>query len=369
MLRVSDVGRLLETWVPRSLAWDRDNVGLQVGDPGATVRRILVTLDATEAVATEATRRRADLIVAHHPTLYRPLRTLDTSTPTGRMITTLLRNDCALYAAHTNLDAARGGTSHVLAETIGLQEIRPLEERRNAGKKIVTFVPRAGADAVAAAMTGAGAGIIGNYDTCSFRTHGTGTFRGNDRSKPAIGRKGQLERADEIRLEMLVEDDLVPAVVRAMKQCHPYEEVAYDVYPLETSRAGTGMGAIGRLPRTLTTTAFLRHVRKHLHAQGLRHSGPIARPIRTVAVCGGAGGDMLSAAIAAGADAFVTADVNYHGFLEATGRIMLIDAGHYETEHPVVRTVEQFLRSSLSTVHPEVTVTASTVRTSPIVFV
>jgi dinuclear metal center YbgI/SA1388 family protein len=369
MLRVSDVARILEGWVPRSLAWDRDNVGLQVGDPGTKVRRILVTLDATEAVAAEAARRRTDLIIAHHPTLYRPLRTLDTSTPTGRMITTLIRNGCALYAAHTNLDAARGGTSHVLAETLGLKQVRPLEQTRNAGRKLVTFVPRVAVDTVASAMSGAGAGLIGNYDSCSFRTAGTGTFRGNKLSTPAIGQTGQLQRVDEVRLEMLVENDLLPAVVQAMKLVHPYEEVAYDIYPLDTVRAGTGMGAIGAYVRGLSAPAFLRQVKNSLGAKGLRHSGQTGRTIRTVAVCGGAGAEMLQAAIAAGADAFVTADVSYHAFLEAAGRILLVDAGHYETEHPVVGAVEKFLRSSLGGNYPDVTVTASTVRTSPVVFV
>ena len=369
MVRVSDIARLLETWAPRSLAWERDNVGLQVGDPGAAVRRILVTLDVTDAVAAEAARRHIDLIIAHHPPLYRPLRSLDTSTPPGRAIATLIRHGCALYAAHTNLDAARGGTSHVLAETLGLTDIRPLVGRRNTGRKIVTFVPEESVDDVAAAMASAGAGIIGNYEHCAYRGRGTGSFKGNPKSSPVIGRKGVLERVPEIRLEMPVEDDRVPAVVSALRRSHPYEEAAFDVYPLESTNGTTGSGAVGTMPRPMPAAAFLRHVKKHLGAPGLRIAGDTRRRIRTVAVCGGAGGDLIPAAAAAGADAYVTADLNYHACVDHAGALLLVDAGHYETEHPVVGALERFLRSSLGGDHPDVTVTASRIRTSPIVYV
>ncbi len=369
MVRVSDIARLLETWAPRSLAWERDNVGLQVGDPGAPVRRILVTQDVTDAVAAEAARRHIDLIVAHHPPLYRPLRSLDTSTPQGRVIATLIRHDCALYASHTNLDAARGGTSHVLAETLGLTDIRPLAGRRNTGRKIVTFVPEESVDDVAAAMASAGAGIIGNYEHCAYRGRGTGSFKGNDRSSPVVGRKGVLEHVTEIRLEMPVEDDRLPAVVSALRRSHPYEEAAFDVYPLESANATTGMGAFGRLHRPMPAAAFLRHVKKHLRAPGMRMAGDTRRRIRTAAVCGGAGGDLIPAAVAAGVDAYITADLNYHAFVDNAGALLLVDAGHYETEYPVVGALERFLRSSLGGDHPDVTIVASRVRTTPIVYV
>ncbi len=369
MLRAGDVARVLETWAPRSLAWERDNVGLQVGSAGMPVRRILLTLDVTEAVAAEAARLHADLIVAHHPPLYRPLRSLDTSTPTGRTLQALIRNSCALYAVHTNLDAARGGTSHVLAETLGLTDIHPLSTRPDAGRKVVTFVPEEAVDDVAAAMASAGGGIVGNYEHCAYRGRGTGTFKGNDRSSPVVGRKGILERVPEIRLEMPVEDDRLPAVLAALRRSHPYEEVAYDVYPLEGTRGTTGLGAIGTLARPMTGAAFLRQVKKLLHAPGLRYGGDTRRRIRKVAVCGGAGGDLISAAVAAGADAYITADLSYHPFVDHAGAILLVDAGHYETELPVVGALERFLRSSLSGDHPDVQVFRSRIRTSPIVFV
>lgn len=368
MLRVRDVGRILEAWAPRTLAWERDNVGLQIGDPDAAVRRILVALDATGTVAAEAVRRHTDLIVTHHPPLYRPLRSLDTSTAAGRMIAALVKHDCALYAAHTNLDAARGGTSHVLAETLGLRDIRPLAPRAGAMRKVITFAPPAAVETIAAAMVAAGAGTIGKYDACSFRTRGTGTFRGNAGTSPAVGRRERLEQVEEIRLEMVTEDDRLPAVLAALRKTHPYEEVAFDVMAVEGVRPATGMGATGTSTPALPAASFLRHVRKHLRADGMRHTRPVARTIRTVAVCGGAGSDLIGAAIAAGADAFVTADVSYHAFQEAEGRILLIDAGHYETEVPVVGAVVRHLRTALQDVRPAVTVTPSALRTSPIVF-
>jgi dinuclear metal center YbgI/SA1388 family protein len=369
MLRVGDVARLLETWAPRTLAWERDNVGVQVGEPGTPVRRILLTLDVTEAVAAEATRRNADLIIAHHPPLYRPLRSLDTSTATGRTLAMLVRNSCALYTAHTNLDAARGGTSHVLAETLGLTDIRPLAGRRNAGRKVVTFVPEEAVDDVSAAMAAAGGGIVGNYGHCSFRNRGTGTFKGNEHSSPVIGRKKVLERVSEIRLEMPVDDDRLAAVLAALRASHPYEEVAYDIYPVESGRPATGMGAIGTLTKPMAPAAFLRHIRTRLKAPGLRYADGTGRRIRTVAVCGGAGGDLIGTATAAGADAYITADLNYHAFVDNTGTILLVDAGHYETEIPVIGALEQFLRTALSADHPGVRVMTSRIRTSPIVFV
>jgi dinuclear metal center YbgI/SA1388 family protein len=248
MLRVKDVTLLLERWAPRDLAWENDNTGLQVGSPAAAVRRILVGLDPTEGLVHEAERKRADLIITHHPLLFTPLRTLDTSTPRGRLLAALLRSGRTLYSAHTNLDFAPGGTSFALADRLGLQNVRFLSQHSRTYRKVVTFVPEAAVDRVAEAMTAVGGGTIGNYDSCSFRLRGTGTFRGNSRSSPRVGKRGRIERVEEVRLEMLVDERSLPAVLEAMRRAHPYEEVAYDVYPLENIHPGTGMGAIGTLP-------------------------------------------------------------------------------------------------------------------------
>jgi dinuclear metal center YbgI/SA1388 family protein len=369
MLQVRDVTTLLERWAPRELAWEKDNVGLQVGDPAARVRRILIGLDPTEGLVREAERRRADLIITHHPLLFTPLRSLDTSTPRGRILAALLNSGRSLYSAHTNLDFAPGGTSFALAERLELTDTQFLVRQSRTYRKVVTFVPEAAADRVAKAMTAAGGGVIGNYDTCSFRTAGTGSFRGNARSSPRVGKRGRVEHVHEVRLEMLVDQRHVSAVLAAMRQTHPYEEVAYDVYPLENIHPDTGMGVIGRLRTPIPFDRFLDRIREALHTGPLRHSHPRSARITTVAVCGGAGRDLVQYAIDAGADAFVTADLKYHDYQDAAGTIALVDAGHYETELPVVQSITRYLRKSLHESHPRVDIAAARTRTSAMMIV
>lgn len=346
-MTVREVQEIIAAWAPPAIAWEGDNPGLQCGDPAAPVRRILVTLDVTPATVVEARRRRCDMIVSHHPLLFRPVRSVTPSTPEGRILRELIATDIALYSAHTNLDFTQGGTSFALAEALGLTATRFLETPYANQKKIVTFVPAAHADAVAAAMARAGAGRIGDYDHCSFRVEGTGTFLGNERSNPTAGRAGRLERAGEIRLEMIVPAWNVEAVVRAMRTVHPYEEVAYDVYPLETPNPAYGMGVLGVLKRPSRLLPFLRRLKRTLRTGALRWTGNPARPIRTVTLCGGSGGRLLEAAIRAGAEVFVTADVRYHTFHDAAGRIALVDAGHYETEAPVIGAIVRRLKSEI----------------------
>ncbi len=365
-LRAADVAGIIEEWAPRTIAWEKDNVGLQCGNPDAPVRRILVSLDITPDLLREAVRRRVNMIVSHHPLLFHPLRQVNTATRQGDMVSTAIRHRIVLYAAHTNLDFTRGGTSFVLAETLGLREIRFLAQETAPFKKIVTFVPHADTERVATAMSAAGGGRIGHYDACSFRTAGTGTFRGDEYSSPRIGARGRVQRVEELRLEMLVDERHLSDVLGALRATHPYEEVAFDVYPLDNLHPDAGMGAIGTLPAPLSPGAFLRRTRKALHAGPLRYARGTGAPIRQVAVCGGSGSDLLPNAIASGAQAFVTADIRYHSYHEAAGRICLVDAGHYETELPVVAAVARRLQQSLHLHHPRVQVLASSTRTSPI---
>jgi dinuclear metal center YbgI/SA1388 family protein len=344
-MTVREVQEILAAWAPPAIAWEEDNPGLQCGDPAAPVRRILVTLDVTSGTVAEARRRRCDMIVSHHPLLFTPLRSVTPSRPEGRILRELIARNIALYSAHTNLDFTRGGTSFALAEALDLTEIRFLETTSANQKKIVTFVPAAHADAVAAAMAASGAGRIGDYDHCSFRVEGTGTFLGNERSNPTVGRAGRIERAGEIRLEMIVPAWNVEAVVRAMRTAHPYEEVAYDVYPLENPNPAYGMGVIGTLKRPSRLIPFLRRLKRTLGTGALRWTGDPARSIRSAALCGGSGGRLLEAAVRARAEVFVTADIRYHAFHDAAGRIALVDAGHYETEAPVIGAVVRRLKN------------------------
>lgn len=344
-MQIRDIASFIESWAPPSIAWDRDNVGLLVGSPARRVRRVLVALDATAAVVREAAAMKTDLIVTHHPLIFRPMARINGDERTGSLIVELVKRGIALYAAHTNLDFTAGGVSAVLAERLGLGNIVPLAPLRNTRRKIVVFVPASHAGGVMQSMAEAGAGVIGDYESCSFTSAGEGSFLPGPGSKPYSGRRGRLERVKELRLEMETPEWRLPQVLRAMRSAHPYDEVAYDVYPLQKEDDRLGMGALGNYPKALGLRAFLGKVARTLKARGVRYSGKPRSGIRKVAVCGGSGSDLTQAAVDAGADAFVTADVKYHGFQEHEGKIVLIDAGHYETEHPAVATMARYLRS------------------------
>jgi dinuclear metal center YbgI/SA1388 family protein len=340
-----DIDRLLDSWAPKAIAWERDNVGLQIGDPARRVRKILLALDLTDEVVREAKRRSVDLVITHHPLFFRPATALRSDQRLGRLALSLAENKIALYALHTNLDYAPGGVSHALAEALGLRNSSTLEPLDGTFQKIVVFVPSGHEDAVLRAMASEGAGMIGAYDHCSFQSGGTGTFRPLQNARPFIGSRGTLERVEEIRLEMIVPRWKCARTLSAMRLAHPYEEVAYDVIDLATAVSQYGAGAIGTLPRALTLRSFLALVKRRLGTPHLRYCGDLRRPIRTVAVCGGSGAEYLPAALRKNADAFVTADLRYHTFQDCDGAIALIDAGHYETEAVVLRHLLLFLRS------------------------
>lgn len=348
-MTVRDVQNILEAWAPPGVAWERDNVGLQVGDASKTVRKILVTLDVSEDVVREAVRKRVDLIVTHHPPLFRPLSSLLQYDKRGSIVYALVKSEIALYAMHTNLDFTYNGVSFALADKLGLKDTSFLMEHPHALRKIAVFVPENHVDRVSEAMSARGAGVIGKYEHCSFRLEGTGTFRGGAGAQPFAGRVGQLERVREIRLEMIAPTWKVNDVVQAMKTVHPYEEVAYDVYVLDNESVNYGTGAIGGLPKPMALKSFLDLVKRRLKVPFLRYSGKTRRRIQRVAVCGGSGSDLLDVAIGKNADAFVTADVRYHTFEAAADRIVLVDAGHFETEVPSLETIVRYVQK-----HPAV---------------
>jgi dinuclear metal center YbgI/SA1388 family protein len=363
---VRGIQEVMEAWAPLDIAWEHDNVGLQTGDPDARVRGILVALDVTESIVTEAVRHGANLIVSHHPLLFRPLRSVTTGSAQERCLAALLRKHVALYSAHTNLDFTRGGTSFALAEALGVAAERFLKTPYRRLNKIVTYVPPSHADAVAAAMAAAGAGKIGEYGHCSFRGEGKGTFRGGAGSHPSIGRRGVLESVNEIRLEMAAPHRAVERVVRAMREAHPYEEVAYDIYALENTSMEYGMGAVGALRRKVTLSRFLATVRRTLNTPALRWTGDPRTPVHRVALCGGSGSDLLPDAVASGAEVFVTADIRYHTYHEAAGRIALVDAGHFETENPVVAAIVERLRREAFNRGERIPVRAASQTTNPV---
>ncbi len=368
-MNVREVQGILEEWAHPSIAWDRDNVGLQVGDPSSGVKGILIALDATEAVVAEAQHLGDNHIVTHHPLLFKPPRSIRTDDATGRMIQNLLGAGISLLSAHTNLDFSRKGTSFALGEVLGLREMSFLHRPYKNQVKIVTFVPAQQVDVVAEAMATAGAGHIGNYDTCSFRTEGTGTFRGSKDSHPTVGTAGSLESVPEVRLEMVAPSMTLAKVIAALKNNHPYEEVAYDVYPTENPDPDHGMGIIGTLEKAVTLKEFIAQVKKALSLPVVRCCGSLSGEVRRVAACGGSGADLLPEAIRQGADVFVTADVKYHSFHDAEGMIALLDAGHFETEFPVVHTLAGRLTQEFHERGEKISVHTVSTSTNPIQYV
>ncbi len=343
-----EIRHILETWAPKNLAWEHDNVGMQVGSLNADIRAILVALDVTDDVVAESRKNNVDLIVSHHPLLFHPLHSVDIESRTGRLVAGLVKHGISVYSAHTNLDFAEGGVSFSLAAALGLKEVEVLQKDRQIYKKIAVFVPPDHVDRVMEAMSGGGAGKIGNYDRCSFRVSGVGTYRPNDRAKPYRGRRGRMEKVAETRVEMIVPAWNVHAAIDAMIDAHPYEEVAYDVYDIRNVSGSHGAGAIGVLSKPLPLEKFLSHVRRSLKAPAIRHSGKAGRNIRRVAVCGGSGSDLLPVAIEQRADAFVTGDVRFHKFQEVDRRTLLVDAGHFETEQPVIPEIVRYLKQEFA---------------------
>ena len=344
-----EIIKYLEEWAPKEIAWDKDNVGLQVGDLEIKIKNVLLSLDLKEEVIESAIKENCNLIITHHPLLYYPLKNLDFSKSSrAKMIEKLIKNNITLYSAHTNLDFTKHGVSYQFANRLSLRKIRFLKNLSENQFKLAVFVPVSHINKVAEAIHQSGGGIIGEYSHCSFRTEGTGTFKGLEQSNPSIGKRGNVEFVEEVRLEVLVDEWKLSQVIRAMKKVHPYEEVAHDVFPLKNDNANYGIGAIGELKDTMDTNDFLRFVSSKLRTSTLRYTNSLKKKIKSVAVCGGSCGDLVDEAIKQKADAFVTADLKYHTFQEAEGKILLIDAGHYETEAPILDEIKKRLESILN---------------------
>jgi dinuclear metal center YbgI/SA1388 family protein len=332
-MTIAEFQQSFERTTPPGTAWEHDNIGLLVGRPNERITNILVALDVTMDTAKEAVRKKANLIVAHHPVIFRPIASVTDSSRTGALLMFLIEKKIAVYAAHTNFDSVQHGVSFALAQRLGLTNLTVLSPIKKSLTKIAVFVPATHEEQVAHAMHAAGGGMFRKYQECSFRTDGIGTFKGMNDARPFIGEVGALERTPEIKLEMLAERWKLDAIVKAMRRAHPYEEVAYDIYTLENSNTEYGLGAVGDLARPVDAKKFLTDVKQALGAEGLRYAGPLKNKIRRVAVCGGAGSELIHDAARSGADAFVTGDLKYHTMQDAAERLLLVDAGHFETEH------------------------------------
>lgn len=362
--------QLMEELAPKSYAVENDKIGLQLGTLQKEIRKVLVALDVTEEVVDEAIREQADLIIAHHAIIYRPLPHIQTDTPAGRLYERLIKHDIAVYIAHTNLDVADGGINDMMAEALGLSGTQPLDEvHTDKLKKLVVFVPTTHADAVRQAMFEAGAGGIGRYSHCSFNIEGIGTFKPEEGTDPFIGQPGKLETAQEIRVETIVPQSVERRVVQAMLKAHPYEEVAYDLYSLDLKTRTFGLGRAGKLPQPVTLQELCERVKQVFDVPMLRVVGDLTRTVRKAAVLGGSGSRYVKLAQFAGADVLITGDIDYHTAHDALAAgIALIDPGH-NVEKIMKRGVADLLRRKLEERKWATAVTASQIDTEPFRFV
>lgn len=332
MAKVKDIVRHLESIAPPSLQESYDNASLITGSASMEVRGVLITLDCIESVVDEAIERNCNMIVAHHPIVFRGLKQLNGKNYVERTVIKAIKNDIAIYAIHTNLDNVISGVNRKICEKLGLENVKILAPKKGTLQKLVTFIPVADSDEVIASMHQAGAGNIGNYSDCSFRVTGTGYFRPNQEADPTIGASGVLEEVEENRVEVVYPKHLQGQVLNALKSAHPYEEVAYYISDLENSNQEVGAGMIGDLPIEMTANEFLYYLKDKMDLNTIRYTEKDQPKIKKVAVCGGAGSFLLGRAKGRRADAFVTADFKYHEFFDGEGQIMIADIGHYESE-------------------------------------
>ena len=331
-MKLAQLTAYLESLAPLAYQEDYDNSGLIVGRPDMEVHQALISLDCTEAVVDEAIATDCQVIISHHPIVFKGLKKFNGKTYVERVVEKAIRNNIALYAIHTNLDNVMTGVNARICETLGINNPRILAPKHNLLKKLVTYVPVAQAEQVRKALFHAGAGHIGDYSECSFSAEGTGTFKGGENSDPYVGEPGVRHHEDEMRIETIYPANLESKIIMALVLAHPYEEVAYDLYNLTNQHQEIGSGMIGELDAPMDEAEFLADVKQSMDAQVIRHTAFTGKQIKKVAVCGGSGGFLLKQAIAAGADVFITADYKYHEFFDAEGKILIADIGHFESE-------------------------------------
>lgn len=350
MTKIKDIAAALERLAPLAYQESYDNAGLLVGDPTAEVARVLVSLDVTEAVVQEAISQQCELIVAHHPIIFKGLKKLTGASYVERTVIQAIRGNVAIYAAHTNLDHVVGGVNSRLASIIGLEKVRVLSPRRQTLSKLVSFVPVEDTSRVLNALYEAGAGQIGHYKNCSFRSEGTGTFQPDEQANPHVGTALVQEEVQENRIELIFPSHLQQQVVRALRRAHPYEEVAYYLSTLENVNQEVGTGMIGELPQAMPERDFLLFLKEAMQLDCIRHTEWLGREVKTVAVCGGAGYFLLPDAIRQGADVLVTADFKYHEFFDAERKILIADIGHYESEVHTKNLISAYLSENFANI-------------------
>ena len=362
-MQISAIVGFLESLAPPVYQESYDNAGLLTGSGSWECTGVLTTLDATEEVVEEAASRGCNLIVAHHPIIFKGLKGLTGKNYIERTVIAAIKRDIAIYAIHTNLDnVVTGGVNGRIASRLGIMGGKPLLPREGVLQKLYCFVPVDHLEAVRAAVFAAGAGHIGGYSECSYAVEGAGTFLGGEGTQPFVGQPGSRHTEKEARLEVVLPAYVGRRVVAAMIEAHPYEEVAYDLVSLANTHPDVGSGLIGELAEPMEENAFLEVVRQAFMAPVVRHTRLTGRPVKRVAVCGGAGSFLISKALSAGANFYVTSDVKYHEFFDANDQLVIADVGHFESEQFTVDLLFEVLREKFR----NFAVLKSDIKTNPI---
>ncbi|WP_077621483.1 Nif3-like dinuclear metal center hexameric protein [Sediminibacillus massiliensis] len=347
-LNVRDVVQVFEKWSPKELAYDWDNVGLQIGNYENQVKRLMVTLDVLENVVDEAVENDVDMIIAHHPLLFKSVKQIDMTSPKGRTIEKIIKNDITVYAAHTNLDMAFGGVSDILAQKLGLNDTKVLVKSHSEMLyKFVVYVPEDHAGKVRDEVGNTGAGHIGNYSHCFFSTSGEGSFLPLEGTNPYIGAQGEVAKVKEVKLETIVRESQLKIAIDAMKRVHPYEEPAFDLFPLNNNGITFGVGRVGELPESLSLRTLCERVKQRLNIPGLRVAGNLDAEVKKIALLGGSGEDFIGHAHKSGADVYITGDLTFHETQDAWQMgLNLIDPGHH-VEKVMKEAVQSYLQAEL----------------------
>lgn len=359
---IADIIKHLESIAPTAYQESYDNAGLLTGNSNWVCTGVLCTLDSTEDVVLEAKEKNINLIVAHHPIVFGGLKKINGKNYVEQTIIAAIKNDIAIYAIHTNLDNVIAGVNNKIADKLGLVNRKILAPKQNQLSKLVVFSPNADAEKIKDTIFFAGGGNIANYSECSFSTVGIGTFKGNETSNPTIGKPLVRSSVDETKIEVILPNHLIQFVVTKMLEVHPYEEVAYDIVPLSNHYQQVGSGLVGNLETEMEEKAFLHRLKQQFNLQIIKHTKLLGKPIKNIAICGGAGSFLTKAAITAKADVYITSDIKYHEFFDAESKIVVADIGHWESEQFTIELLMEIIQLKF----PTFAVLKSEVNTNPV---
>jgi dinuclear metal center YbgI/SA1388 family protein len=362
MMKIQEVMDCLENFAHKSLQEDYDNAGLIIGDAGEDCSGILTTLDVTEEIIEEALEKKCNLIVAHHPIIFKGLKKINGKNYVERVVIAAIKNNIAIYAIHTNLDNVLHGVNLKIAEKLNLRNIEVLSPKENTLKKLVTFSPLVNAEEIRNALFKTGAGTLGNYAECSYNVEGFGTFKAGESAQPFVGKQGEQHVEKEVRIEVVFPTHLVKEIIKVLKEVHPYEEVAYDIYALGNERKDIGSGLIGELENPLSEMDLLYVLKEKFKISAIKHTAFLHKKIKKIALCGGSGSFLISTAKSLGADSYITADIKYHEFFDADHAIFLADIGHYESEQFTMELLTDILQQNF----PNFAVLKTGVNTNPV---